>query len=91
MRACPIAAMGHTPANPKFASDEPLCPAFADHSVLTLSPTDYAAIDTQVTTDSSTKDDCEVLRQSAEAAPWAVIEVPHFGSLEADTTTRPAK
>jgi hypothetical protein len=43
-----------------------------------LSPTDYAAIDTQVTTDSSIKEDCEVLRRTAEDAPWAWIEVPHF-------------
>jgi hypothetical protein len=47
--------------------------------VLSLSPTDYAAIDTQVTTDSSTMEDCEVLRRPADAAPWASIEVPHYG------------
>ncbi|SCZ94765.1 BZ3500_MvSof-1268-A1-R1_Chr12-1g03643 [Microbotryum saponariae] len=47
------------------------------HSVLSFNYADYAIVDTQITTDSSLKLDCEILRRKVgEEAPFAVVEVP---------------
>ncbi|KDE05928.1 ureidoglycolate hydrolase [Microbotryum lychnidis-dioicae p1A1 Lamole] len=47
------------------------------HSVLSFNYADYAIVDTQITTDSSLKVDCEILRRKVgEEAPFAVVEVP---------------
>ncbi|CED85278.1 allA [Phaffia rhodozyma] len=49
------------------------------HSVLTLSPVDYACVDTQITQDSSLKADCEALRRGTDVAPWAKVYLPLRG------------
>ncbi|SCV72932.1 BQ2448_6857 [Microbotryum intermedium] len=47
------------------------------HSVLSFNYADYAIVDTQITTDSSLKLDCEILRRKVgEQEPFAVVEVP---------------
>ncbi|KAL8287612.1 hypothetical protein RQP46_003470 [Phenoliferia psychrophenolica] len=49
------------------------------HSVVSLAHADYAAIDTQITTDSSLKIDCEIIRKAAGEASFAVAQLPSLG------------
>jgi len=46
--------------------------------MLSLTPTDYAGVDTQITQNSSLKIDCEALRRTAEEEPFLYIRVPKF-------------
>ena len=48
----------------------------ADHPVVTLTHSDYAVIDTQITTDSSLKIDCEIIRKSHGEESFAVAQLP---------------
>ncbi|KAM0755967.1 hypothetical protein T439DRAFT_320661 [Meredithblackwellia eburnea MCA 4105] len=46
------------------------------HSIVSLGHQDYAAIDTQITTNSSLKVDAEILRLSPEDEPHAIVQLP---------------
>ena len=58
------------------ASGQRLTVCFADHSVVSLAHADYAAIDTQITTDSSVKIDCEIVRKAAGEEAFAIAQLP---------------
>lgn len=49
--------------------------------MLSLSPTDYAGVDTQITQNSSLKIDCEALRRTPEEEPFLYVRIPKFISL----------
>lgn len=48
----------------------------ADHSVVSFSHADYAAIDTQITTDSSLLIDCEIIRKQPAEESFASVQLP---------------
>lgn len=50
------------------------------HSVVSLSHADYAAIDTQITTNSGLKIDCEILRKAEGEESFAVAVLPRLGA-----------